>query len=339
MKIATIGSGVIVDRFIEAINLVDSVSLEAIYSRNEERAKSFASKHQVDKYYTDMQTMFNDPEIDTIYIASPNSLHYEQSLQALEAGKNVICEKPFTSTLEETDHLIQVAKANNRFLFEAITTIHLPNYEIVRKELHRLGDVRLVQANFSQYSSKYGAYKEGKHTNVFDPAFSGGALMDINIYNIHFMIGLFGKPKQAIYYPNMGTTNIDTSGVMIMKYDTFVASLTGAKDSSSDFFVSIQGDEASIKVTGLSSGVCKYVDLVPLKGDQIDMNKPENGTTNIGIEQAMHMSYEVKHFHDIVANNDMNACLKLLEHSRDVMDVVYHARINANIKFDADNRK
>lgn len=339
MKIATIGSGVIVDRFIEAMHMVDGVELVAVYSRDEARAKEFAHKHNIDLFYTDLADMLCDETVDTIYIASPNSLHYEQCLQALQAKKHVICEKPFTSTLNELDHLFAVSRQNNCYLFEAITTIHLPNYKIIKESLNKIGDVRIIQANFSQYSSKYQAYKEGKHVNVFDPSFSGGALMDINIYNIHFVVGLFGKPNKYTYYPNIGYTKIDTSGVIVMEYDTFIASLTGAKDSSSDFIASIQGDQGSIRVSGLSSGVCNHVTFAPLRGDRIGAKVTDTSDINLGIEQVMHMSYEVQAFQDIIDNKDTQSYEKLLQHSHDVMEVLYNARIQANIVFDADTKK
>lgn len=337
MKIGTIGSGMIVDRFIHAVSLVDHVSIEAVYSRSEEKAAAFASKHGIVKHYTDIDKMLADTDIDTIYVASPNSLHYAQALQALQAGKNVIGEKPFTSTLEETDILIKTAKEKNLFLFEAITTIHMPNYKIVKENLATLGNIHLVTANFSQYSSKFNAYKNNELPNAFNPKFSGGALMDINIYNIHFVVGLFGKPKSYAYYPNLGYNGIDTSGVMIMQYDSFTATLIGAKDSSSEYLCFVQGDASTIKVSGASTGVCKTVERVPLLGDSIDKHNPTYNFENMGIEQDFHMSYEVADFEAIIQNKDYEACYKLLDHTRDVMEILYNARIKAGIYFPADN--
>ncbi|MDQ0360911.1 Gfo/Idh/MocA family protein [Breznakia pachnodae] len=338
MKIGTIGSGMIVDRFIQAIEMTEGVELVAVYSRGEEKAKEFAQKHNAKKYYVDMDEMLADQEIDTIYVASPNSLHYPQTLKALQAGKHVINEKPFTSTLEECDMLIRTAKENNVFLFEAITTLHLPNYRIIKENLKNIGDIRLVTCNFSQFSSRYGKYKNHEQSNAFDPAFSGGAIMDINVYNIHFTVGLFGKPNSYEYHPNIGYNGVDTSGVMIMKYDNFIATLIGAKDSSSEYLCFVQGDQASIKMSGGSTGVCKNVEIIPLKGDQIGVTNPVDSSNNIGIEQAMHMTYEVEAFRDIVNNNDMDKYNALLQHTRDVMEIISTSRIKAGVHFSADKK-
>ena len=336
MKIGTIGSGMIVDRFIQAINMVDNVELVAVYSRDVDKAKTFASKHKVTKYYTDLDAMLVDDEIDTIYIASPNALHYPQAMQALRAKKHVIDEKPFTSTLEECEMLYNTANENGVFLFEAITTIHLPNYKIIKDNLKDLGDIRLVTCNFSQFSSRYGLYKNHKQSNAFDPTYSGGALMDINVYNIHFTLGLFGKPKTYKYYPNIGYNGIDTSGVMIMEYDTFIATLIGAKDSSSDYLCFIQGDEATLKMSGASTGVCKTVELVPLKGDQIGVTNPTGNTKEISFNQKMHMTYEIETFRDVINNKDMNTYQRLSQHTKDVMEIIACARKEAGIHFDVD---
>ena len=195
MNVATIGSGVIVDRMIEAMRLDGRYNLYCVYSRTKKRAKEFAEKHGIQKYYTDMEEMLNDENVDIVYVASPNSLHYSQSKMALEHKKHVINEKPFTPTLKECNELFEIAEKKGVYIFEAITNVHLPNYKIIKENLSNCGDIKMVQCNFSQYSSKYQKYKDHVQTNAFDPAFNGGALMDINVYNLHFVTGMFGKPN------------------------------------------------------------------------------------------------------------------------------------------------
>lgn len=87
MKIGTIGTGVIVDRMIQAVNMTNHMSIEAVYSRSEQKACEYAKKHDVKKYYWNLDEMLNDPKIDTIYVASPNSLHYSQSKKSDSSKK------------------------------------------------------------------------------------------------------------------------------------------------------------------------------------------------------------------------------------------------------------
>lgn len=321
MRVGTIGSGVIVDRMIDAMKQTKDVEVVAVYSRTKEKAEAYAKKHQIKKSYHDLEEMFQDNNIDTIYVASPNSLHFEQSKKALQAGKHVICEKPFTPTLKEAEELFHIAKEKNVYIFEAITTIHLPNYQIVKDHLKDVGNIRLVQCNFSQFSSRYDQYKSHQVTNVFDPAFNGGALMDINVYCLHFVTGLFGSPLSSQYIANKGFNGIDTSGVVLMRYPDMLAICTGAKDSSSPNHVYIQGDQGTIRVFGSSCGVCSDVEFIPPKKDMIG-KKDVSQALDIGVDQIMHMTYECAEFERIMRLQDMKAYEKLCDQTKLVVSIL-----------------
>ena len=265
--------------------------------------------------------MLGDENVDIVYVASPNSLHYKQSKMALEHKKHVINEKPFTPTLKECNELFEIAKKNGVYIFEAITNVHLPNYQIIKENLSNCGNIKMVQCNFSQYSSKYQRYKDHIQTNAFDPNFNGGALMDINVYNLHFVTGLFGKPKDVHYFKNVGYNGIDTSGIVIMEYPNFIATCTGAKDCSSPYTVYLQGDQGTLIVSGASSGVCKDVFFDVPKKDQIG-KKAVDTKEKISIEQPNHMLYECKDFMDIILNKDDKAYTTYKEQTQMVVELL-----------------
>ena len=181
MRIGTVGTGFITNYFLDNIEKTDGISCHAVYSRNEDSARRLAEKYHIEKTYTDYERMLSDDSLNFIYIASPNSLHYSQTKSALEHGKNVICEKPFTATAAEAVELIRLAKENQLFLFEAITTLHHPGFHWVRKNISLLGSIKMISLTFCQYSSRYDSLISGKLPNVFNPEFAGGALMDINL--------------------------------------------------------------------------------------------------------------------------------------------------------------
>lgn len=326
MKIGTIGTGFIVSNFIHATRLNKNCEVVACYSRKEETGNAFAQKNNVAKVYTDLDEMLNNDEIDFIYVASPNALHYPQTKKALLAGKNVICEKPFTSTAEELKELMEIAKEKQLYLFEAIIPIHCPNYKWLKERVNQVGNLKFVQCNFSQYSSKYDAFKAGKKPNVFTPEFSGGALMDINLYNVHFTMGLFGKPNKVHYYANI-QEGIDTSGIVVLEYDHFIASLVGCKDSRSKNMAQIQGDEGYFLVDQETSRCVEVISNF-------------NGTSTYYSTQDVSngMFYEVKDFLEIVEKEDYEACYQLLDYSLSVMEVIETARKDANIIFEADKK-
>ena len=132
-------------------------------------------------------------------------------------------------TAAQTEELVELARHKKVFLFEAVTTQYLENYAKIRELLPRVGTVKLVQCNFSQYSSRYDAFCEGRVASSFDPACAGGALMDLGVYNVSYIVGLFGEPNQVHYIANI-ERGIDTSGILTMEYSGFKAVSMAAKD-------------------------------------------------------------------------------------------------------------
>ncbi len=324
MKIATIGTSFITEWFLSAAAKIDNAEPIAVYSRNEQKGKDLASQYGIQKVYTDLDAMLKDDEIECVYVASPNSLHYQHASAALKAGKHVICEKPFTSTTKELKELSELAKSKHLFLFEAIVTIHMPNYISLKEKLPELGDIKMVQCNFSQYSSRYDKFMAGESVNVFDPKFSGGALMDINIYNLHFVMNLFGKPNDVHYYPNM-TRGIDTSGVLVLNYEGFHAVCVGCKDTKSHNISQIQGEKGYITLNSETSRCANY-SLTTNDGTVLPAIKQED----------IALYYEIKDFMRIMEEQDYAACEALLEYSNEVMEVLEQARKKAGIRFPAD---
>ena len=218
MKIGTIGTGNIVTWVMTEAVRVTGVTYEAVCSRKEETGRALAERFGVGKVYTKLEDMLADPEIDWVYVASPNSLHYAQTKAALESGKHVICEKPFAPTRAQAEELAALAEKKGLFLFEGITTLFLPHFARIREKLAEIGPVRQVSCTFCQYSSKYDALKAGQTPNVFNPAFAGGALMDINLYNLYFVYGLFGMPEELAYHARRHENGIDLGGVAVLEY-------------------------------------------------------------------------------------------------------------------------
>ena len=252
MKLALIGTGKIIADALVALQPIDAIERRAIFARPHSRAKgaALAAQYGIAAVYTDYAALLAQADIDTVYIGLVNSAHFSYGKQALEAGKNVIMEKPFTGTLAEARELVALAREKNLYIFEAITVLHTPVFQRMRAGLPRLGRVRMLLGNYSQYSSRYDAYLEGEVSYAFDAAYLGGALRDINVYNIHYAAALFGLPRAVHYYPNRGFNGIDTSGTLVMEYDGFSAVCTGAKDSDSPCYLSVQGEKGWMRIDG-----------------------------------------------------------------------------------------
>lgn len=333
MKIALLGTGFIVQTgAIPALKEVPEFEMAAILStpRSLARAEELARVHGIPKVCTDYEEVLADPGIDFVYIGLTNSVHYEYGKRALEAGKHVIMEKPFASTAAEVRELRDLALSNELYLFEAVTLLHLPNYAQIRATLSQLGRICAVTANYSQYSSRYDRYKRHEVLPAFDPECSGGALYDINIYNLNFIIGLFGAPKNAKYFPNIGFNGIDTSGYMVMEYEGFTAVALGAKDSESPCHVTIQGDQGFIKVLGAPN---------ELKAFEVCLHG-SGTTTRYELNRYGHrMVHEFREFAQIYTRGDYRRMEEGLDVSVAVLETAEKARRTAGIVFGCDKQE
>lgn len=317
MKLGIVGAGLIVQHLLSFIHEVDGIALQAIYARDnkEERLTRLCAEHGICGYYTDYEEMLADEQIDTIYVAVTNQLHHEFAKKALLSGKHVICEKPFTVKLEDFEDLCRIASKKGLLLLEAITTLYLPNYLEIKEQVKRIGRVRIVECNFSQYSSRYDDFKKGIVKPCFDPVCAGGALMDLNVYNIHVVVNLFGEPMRAHYYPNM-ERGVDVSGVLVLSYDTFQCVLIGAKDCGAPICTNIQGDQGCIHMpTPANTCDCFEVLMNRREGERFALNGERH-----------RMYYEFVEFERAVRERDLEFAKRMLEQSRIVMQVLEEAR-------------
>ena len=318
MNLGIVGAGMIVKDFLSFSHELPEIKLEAIVARNIENLKNLQSMYNIKEIFTDLDECLSSPSIDTIYVAVPNNLHYSVAKKALEAGKNVICEKPFTLDYHETVELFELAESKNLILIEAITNQYLPNYLEIKENLSQIGNIRLVECNFSQLSSRYEAFKKGIIAPVFDKNQGGGVLGDLNIYNIHFVVGLFGAPKNSEYYPNI-VREVDTSGILILEYDEFKVVCIAAKDTYNNSYANIQGDKGLIKVIGTLNEVPNYI----IKNNEVEIKVNKN-------IHKHRMYSEFKKFIDVIDNKDFDFMEKQKEHSLAVMEVIDKSRKQIN---------
>lgn len=243
MKLAVLGTGMIVKEVLPVLQKIEGIDLVAILStvRSLETAKDLAKEYNMSLATSEYKAVLDNEEIDTVYIGLPNHLHFDYAKEALLAGKHVICEKPFTLEASQLEELVSIANTRQLILLEAITNQYLPNFDLVKEHLSNLGDIKIVECNYSQYSSRYDAFKRGEIAPAFNPEMGGGALRDLNIYNLHLVIGLFGEPITAQYLPNI-ERGIDTSGVLVLDYGHFKTVCIGAKDGQESHVYQLNGD-------------------------------------------------------------------------------------------------
>lgn len=330
MKLAILGTGFIVkEGALPALREVPEVEVAAIFARPSSKgeAEKLATAYDIPQVYTDYDALLANQEIDFVYVGLINSVHYEYTKKALLAGKNVIVEKPFASAAREVQELKDLAIAKHCYVFEAVTLHYLPNFAAIKENLPRLGKIKTVVANYSQYSSRYDKYLKGEVLPAFDPQRGGGALYDINIYNLNLIIGLFGAPESVTYTANLGFNGIDTSGVVKLQYPDFFALAIGAKDTESPGYATIQGEKGYIKVTDTPNELRSF-----------EMNLRGSGiTTHCELNEYNHrMVHEFQEFAKIFAAKDYERMTKGLEVSVAVLSAAENARKQVGIVFPCD---
>lgn len=313
----------IVKEFLRMVKALPEIELAAIVGtkRSQEKLVSIQAENQIGEIFTDFDQCLNEAEFDTVYVAVPNHLHFEFAKKALENGKNVICEKPFTLNLAQFMELKAIALEKGLVLVEAITNQYLENYQAIKDVLPRLGELKIMECNYSQYSSRYDQFKAGVILPAFNPQMGGGALMDINIYNIHFVIGLLGKPESVTYLANI-EKGIDTSGILILNYPQTKVICIGAKDSAAAIRSTIQGNKGSVIINGPTSTLMEL---------ESQINGQES--QKLGVDLKDHRMFpEFKEFLRMITEQDLDEVRKQLNHSQLVMEVVELALADAGIE-------
>ncbi|WP_138417854.1 Gfo/Idh/MocA family protein [Aquibacillus sediminis] len=327
VRFGFIGTNWITDSFIDAAQQINEFKATAVYSRTEEKANQFADKRGIAATYTNLETFANSEEIDAVYIASPNAFHAEQAMLCMKSGKHVIVEKAMASNAAEVKEMIQTAKENNVLLMEAIKTTHMPNFEVIRANLDKIGTVRRYFASYCQYSSRYDAYKQGTVLNAFKPELSNGSLMDIGIYCIFPMISLFGKPTDLKANSYMLDSGVDGQGSILFDYaDQGINGMVMYSKISNSYVASeIQGEKGSIIMDNISQP--QHVEI-----------KYNDGTTeNLSQEQkANTMYYEAKHFIELIENNRTESDVNTYKNSLITAEVLEEARKQFGLVFPAD---
>lgn len=201
----------------------------------------------------------------------------------------------------------------------------LPNFELLKRELPKVGKIKLVMGNFSQYSSRYDQVLKGEVPNVFNPQFAGGCLMDINFYNVYLNVALFGKPKETVYFPNIYENLVDTSGILFMQYDGFVSEAAGAKDTWGVNSFQIEGEKGYIYVKGESSRITEFSVVTKTSEENFNLQDKPNP-----------WFYEVQNLTKLLLKDDYESIYQKLDVMLDVMEVLESARKKAGILFPGD---
>jgi predicted dehydrogenase len=199
------GPGGIASRFAEAMQLVDDGAIVAVASRSLERANAFGDRFGVPARYGEYEALAADRDVDVVYVATPHSRHERDTFLFLDAGKHVLCEKPFALNATQGRRMVEAARARGLFIMEAMWTRFLPSYRSLVAVLAegRIGDPLVVEADFG-----FRRPVQPDH-RLFDRALGGGALLDLGIYPVQLCSLVLGAPDRLVADGAVGATGVD----------------------------------------------------------------------------------------------------------------------------------
>ena len=198
IRLATIGTSPISDNLLEAAREVDGITYVGTFSRDAERARTFTKSHGGTHAFTSLEELASSPEVDAVYVASPNACHLDQALALASANKHLLVEKPLCANRYDAQRLFAAAELHGVVVMEAMRPLHDPAWRAVAAALPSVGELRRASLRFGRYSSRFDDLKAGRHTNIFDARMASGALMDMGIYTVEPMVALFGMPERIV---------------------------------------------------------------------------------------------------------------------------------------------
>lgn len=329
IHLGIIGTNWITDQFVQAAHETGRYHLTAVYSRKLATAQSFAEKYGEVTCVDDLTAFFQLEELDTVYIASPNSLHFEQAKQGILSGKNVIVEKPAFSTPSEMAEIIELANENQVLFFEAARNIHEKSFDTIASVLTEHGNIIGANFTYMKYSSRYDAVLAGEEPNIFSPHFSGGALVDLGVYPVYAALAWFGRPQNVYYFARKIVTGVDGIGTIILRYETFDVTIQTGKIGNSDLKSEIYFENGTLELNAVNA-----------IEQAVFYDRTNNETVLPVTAQANPMVEEAADFAEIIENKadpQLGARYEeWIELARDVNEAIYLMRKHAEISFDAD---
>lgn len=248
-RIGLMGAGNIAGTMANTVNGMKGITLYAVASRSEEKARAFAGKYGAKKAYGSYEEMLQDDRVDLVYIATPHSEHYDNAMLCIKYGKPVLCEKAFTANAKQAREVLEYAEQEKVFITEAIWTRYMPMVDMIKDVLSRglIGRPMFLSANLS--------YELEHVQRLWDPALAGGSLLDLGVYPINFASIFFGtniaKVSSFCTYTETGVDRQET--ITIQYTDGRVASLTASHCCVGDRKGIIQGTDGFMVIENINN--------------------------------------------------------------------------------------
>ena len=318
IKWGIIGLGNIANQFAADLKLLQDAELVAVASRNINKANEFAQQYNSSKAYDSYDALFEDENVDIIYIATPHNSHAELSIKALENGKHVLCEKPIALSYKDAVRMTEASKKHNKFFMEAFWTCFIPSVQDVLAKVNNgeIGAVNYIKADFAFIGN------ETEGSRLFSKNNGGGALFDIGVYPLFLSYIMLGIPKEIIAKSIFHKNEIDLQTSMILNYDNAHAVLHASIASESDMKSIISGTKGRIELNA---------PWFMANGYSIFKEEKESifSLPNLG----KGYSYEAIECHNCIRNNQIESKFWSHQNSLDLSKIVEEVKDQIGLEF------
>ena len=210
-----LGTGAIARQFVQGLRSLPEAEVFAVGSRSEASATKFADKWNIPRRHASYDVLASDPDVDVVYIATPHPIHAGNATLCLEAGKAVLCEKPFSVNAAEAERVVELARERRIFIMEGMWTRFFPLMEEVRRLVSggAIGEVRMLNVDFGFRADLDPA------SRLFDQRLGGGALLDVGVYCVSFASMVLGRPSGSVGLSHIGETGVDEQASVVLEHE------------------------------------------------------------------------------------------------------------------------
>jgi len=315
-----IGTGLIAGKFADGLRAVADAELVAVGSRTQASAEAFATTYNVPRCYPTYEELAQDPNVDVVYISTPHPYHKDNSILCLNAGKAVLCEKPFTMNAREAIEMIALARSKRLFLMEAMWTRYFPAMVKVRELLGEgaIGEARLLNADFGFFHEF-----DAQH-RLFNPDLGGGAVLDVGVYVISLAHMIFGKPTRVTGLAHFGATGTDDQSAYLLGYSGGqIAMLASAVQTETPHQAVINGTAGRITIHRHFWQPRRLtLEIYGKESSEIEMPIVGNG-----------YNYQVDEVHACLRAGKLESSIMPLDESLDIMETMDTLRAQWGLRY------
>ncbi len=322
MNWGIIGLGKISNKFATALATVSEANIYAVASRDQTKADKFAVNHKATVAYGNYEALFQDKNVDIVYIGTPHVFHAKNAMEAMKHGKHVLCEKPISVNRKLAQKMFDCAKTNNVFLMEALWTRFIPSY-IKAKQLIDEGEIGEVKSIIADFGFRSNAAPSSR---VFNPKLGGGSLLDVGIYPIFLATNILGQPNGIKAFANLNAQGTDDTCGILLQYENAIANLSSSLVTNQKVEATIYGTTGTLQ---LNERFHEPTSISIIRDSEIEQTFEFEETSN-------GMQYQIYEVHHCINNKKIQSEMMSWTDSLLLQEVMDEVRKQVGVVYEQD---